>query len=71
MTFKLLFLFFPLCLSHDFSRIEEMPVQLRTAVVGTLPTTHACILGVDMGLRTHLYIQLLACLISPASPEMS
>lgn len=48
-----------------------MPVQLRTAVVGTLPTTHACILGVDMGLRTHLYIQLLACLISPASPEMS
>lgn len=61
----------PLYLTHCFRRIEELLVQLRAAVVGTLRTTHACILGVDTGLWTDPYMQLLACLIPPPSPEMS
>lgn len=65
------FLFFPLQLTHSLSRIEELLVQLRAAVVGTLPTTHAHILGVDTGPGTDLHMRLLACPIPPPSPEMS
>lgn len=60
---------FPLHLTPIFSRIEERPVQLTTAVVSTLPTTHACILGADMGPCTVSYMQLVACLISLPPPK--
>lgn len=72
MIFKLAFSFFPpLHLTHNFSRIEELLVQLRAAVVSTLPTTHAHILGGNTGPCTDLYMRLLAHLIPPPSPEMS